>query len=412
MQNCVAFLALTNVGVGALFSLKWNRKSWIFLVLILGISVLGLGAEEAVRWTWNSQDGKISWFRYQLNAQEEDGWTVVDASVTSVVLPVQDMVQSLSQSVAEDSAVGEGNAAQDVVLTLYVQSSYDGVLWSQSGCSTYVLKRGASVQSWQNQQDQSQPNQSAEKQSQPSQSAQPAQPTEGSTENLTASNSKTTETGAESATSTSATSTIEAPFCPEFSARLAVGPYSVALYRFFNGYETASSKTKTDSKYACSVTAEFDFDILSWLRLYPEVGYIFVIKESTVIPGQRNVHYIKAGAGVDFTLRAADGTGATANASATATASANTTITSKNNTSTSVYLGILGGVMGHINNNKASITPYFGARTGLDFRVSEHLSVGTMTRVTFALFVGRTSNLMNSMTVLVDPLSITLTYKI
>ena len=402
MQNCVAFLALTNVGVGALFSLKWNRKSWIFLVLILGISVLGLGAEEAVRWTWNSQDGKISWFRYQLNAQEEDGWTVVDASVTSVVLPVQDMVQSLSQSVAEDSAVGEGNASQDVVLTLYVQSSYDGVLWSQSGCSTYVLKRGASVQS--------QPNQSAENKSQPNLSAQPAQPTEGSTENLTASNSKTTETGVESATSTSVTSTIEAPFYPEFSARLAVGPYSVALYRFFNGYETASSKTKTDSKYACSVTAEFDFDILSWLRLYPEVGYSFVIKESTVIPGQRNVHYIKAGAGVDFTLRATDGTGA--KASATATASANTSITSKNNTSTSVYLGILGGVMGHINNNKASITPYFGARAGLDFKVSEHLSVGTMTRVTFALFVGRTSNLMNSMTVLVDPLSITLTYKI
>lgn len=397
MQNCVAFLALTNVGVGALFSLKWNRKSWIFLVLILGISVLGLGAEEAVRWTWNSQDGKISWFRYQLNAQEEDGWTVVDASVTSVVLSVQDMLQSLPQSVAEDSVSGEGNASQDVVLTLYVQSSYDGVLWSQSGCSTYVLKRGASVQSEQSQ-------------SQPNQSAQPAQPTEGSTENLTASNSKTTETGVESATSTSATSTTEAPFYPEFSARLAVGPYSVALYRFFNGYETASSKTKTDSKYACSVTAEFDFDILSWLRLYPEVGYSFVVKESTVIPGQRNVHYIKAGAGVDFTLRAADGTGAKARASSSATA--NTTITSKNNTSTSVYLGILGGVMGHINNNKASITPYFGARTGLDFKVSQHLYIGTMTRVTFALFVGRTSNLMNSMTVLVDPLSITLTYKI
>ena len=405
MQNCVAFLALTNVGVGALFSLKWNRKSWIFLVLILGISVLGLGAEEAVRWTWNSQDGKISWFRYQLNAQEEDGWTLVDASVTSVVLSVQDMLQSLPQSVAEDSVSGEGNASQDVVLTLYVQSSYDGVLWSQSGCSTYVLKRGASVQSEQNQQNQS---------------AQPAQPTEGSTENLTASNSKTTETGVESATSTSATSTIEAPFYPEFSARLSVGPYSVALYRFFNGYETASSKTKTDSKYACSVTAEFDFDILSWLRLYPEVGYSFVVKESTVIPGQRNVHYIKAGAGVDFTLRAADGTGAKATASATArasstnasAASANTTITSKNNTSTSVYLGILGGVMGHINNNKASIAPYFGARAGLDFKVSQHLYIGTMTRVTFALFVGRTSDLMNSMTVLVDPLSITLTYKI
>ncbi len=396
MQNCVAFLALTNVGVGALFSLKWNRKSWIFLVLILGISVLGLGAEEAVRWTWNSQDGKISWFRYQLNAQEEDGWTVVDASVTSVVLPVQDMVQSLPQSVAEDSVAGEGNAAQDVVLTLYVQSSYDGVLWSQSGCSTYVLKRGASVQSEQSQQNQS------------------AQPTEGSTENLTASNSKTTETGVESDTSTSATSTIEAPFYPEFSARLAVGPYSVALYRFFNGYETASSKTKTDSKYACSVTAEFDFDILSWLRLYPEVGYSFVVKESTVIPGQRNVHYIKAGAGVDFTLRAASSTAsATANATANASAvNANTTNTSKNNTSTSVYLGILGGVMGHINNNKASITPYFGARTGLDFKVSQHLYIGTMTRVTFALFVGRTQNLMNSMTVLVDPLSITLTYKI
>ena len=89
---------------------------------MLGISVLGIGAQELLRWTWYSQDEKVAWFRYQLNAQEQDGWTVVDSTVTSVAIETDYVVDEDANKVA----------------TLYVQGSYDGVNWSVSGRATYI----------------------------------------------------------------------------------------------------------------------------------------------------------------------------------------------------------------------------------------------------------------------------------
>lgn len=76
-----------------------------------------LSAEEVtINWQWEPADEEITAFRYQLDAEEEDQWTVVDASVTQFSI---------------------GPVDGSVPHTLYVQQSYDGQLWSESSALTY-----------------------------------------------------------------------------------------------------------------------------------------------------------------------------------------------------------------------------------------------------------------------------------
>ena len=169
------------------------------------------------------------------------------------------------------------------------------------------------------------------------------------------------------------------------SLRVGISPYSLALYRFYNGYNTTSTRTKTNSVYGFASSLEFDMPLSSWLSFYPELGCDLIIKKDTVIPGARLVQYYRAGAGVDFTFDITD--------------------------NSSIYTGLFGGAMVHINNKKASLTPYFGARLGYDYSFNEHFSLGAVSRASFALFIGRSSKLMDSMTILIDPVSVTLTYR-
>ena len=263
-----------------------SRKSFLLTALILLLALLPLGASDTIEWLWHSQDERVSYYRYQLNGEEEDKWTVVDSSVTSISLPLEDS-------------------------TLYVQASYDGVNWSESHSKTYIKEK----------------------------------------------------------------------FERRFSVRVSVTPYSSAFFHFYNGYNTNSTRTKTQSVYGFAFNAEVNVPLWSWLSIYPEFGYDLIVKEDTIIPGARLVQYYKLGAGLDFTF------------------------------DNSIYIGLFGGVMAHINNKKASITPYFGARLGYDYKLGEHLSVGAVSRISFALFVGRSNNLMDSMTILLDPLGVTLTYR-
>ena len=83
-------------------------KKLVSVLLILLVSGLALHAETSLRWSWYTQDEEISFFRYQEGGEDDDGWTVIDSSVTSVILPL-----------TESS-------------TLYVQASTDGINWSPS----------------------------------------------------------------------------------------------------------------------------------------------------------------------------------------------------------------------------------------------------------------------------------------
>ena len=278
-----------------------TRNSFLLTVLILLVSLFPLNAKDAIKWSWHSQDENISYYRWQLNGETEGLWTVVDSSVTSVVLPVE-----------EDSI-------------LYVQSSYDGINWSRSGSKAYSIADSSYV-------------------------ADRAQKTKRS------------------------------------SMRFSIAPYSLALYRFYNGYNTASTRTKTKSVYGFAASVELDIPLTTNLSIYPSLCYNIVSKEHTVIPSAKLVQYFKTGVGVDFTFN----------------------ITEKS----SIYTGAFAGAMLHLNNKKASISPYFGARLGYDYNLDDHFSIGVLSRASFAFFTGRTEALMDSVTILIDPVSITLTYKL
>lgn len=135
--------------------------------------------------------------------------------------------------------------------------------------------------------------------------------------------------------------------------------------------------------YGVSTSIELDWCPIDKIRIYPEIGYALALKIQTVIPKKRDVHYIKAGAGVDYLLNVSE--------------------------NTALYAGVLGGGMAHINNNKVTITPYFGTRVGFETKIAESLYLGAMVRVTGALLY-TDNTLTDSLTLLVDPASITLRY--
>ena len=86
-------------------------KKLLFCLVIVLISMASLFALQGkVTWTWYENDPDVLFYRYQLDSQNDDGWTVVDRDVNEVTLLID-----VSQ-----------------VHSLYLQQSYDGVIWSQS----------------------------------------------------------------------------------------------------------------------------------------------------------------------------------------------------------------------------------------------------------------------------------------
>lgn len=69
----------------------------------------------AVTWEWSLDDPNVTTFRYQMDGEDPDGWTVVDASQTSYTAENLDGSQSY---------------------TLYLQQSYDGEHFSKSASAT------------------------------------------------------------------------------------------------------------------------------------------------------------------------------------------------------------------------------------------------------------------------------------
>ncbi len=86
-----------------------KKASIIFIFLSLSMSLF------ATTWTWSSDYINVTNYRYQLGGEEEKGWTVVPASITSYT------------STSDEDAI------------LYVQQSLDnGFSWSPSGQAVYI----------------------------------------------------------------------------------------------------------------------------------------------------------------------------------------------------------------------------------------------------------------------------------
>ncbi len=248
-----------------------------------------------IKWSWTTNDSRTSYYRYQLNGEDDSKWTVVGSTVTNVVLP-----------------------AESGTNRLYLQASNNGVTWSSTAVGTYLK----------------------EKDNNP------------------------------------------------LSLRLNFSPYSGAVYFFFNGREIDGARTDMGTVYGLSVGLELDWNLFSSFRVYPELGYALAVKAHTTLPKEYNVHYIKAGAGCDYLVGISE--------------------------KTDVYFGLLGGAVIDINNNEVNKPKgYFGIRAGFETKVTDNFYLGFMSRVTGSLYIANDyiKDLYTSLTLLIDPASLSLRYE-
>ena len=83
--------------------------------MLISLSMLFAAQEMSVTWEWLLDDPEVNYYRYQLNGTEDDGWTVVSGDTGVYVAEGLDPYADY---------------------TLYLQRSYDGINWSESGVST------------------------------------------------------------------------------------------------------------------------------------------------------------------------------------------------------------------------------------------------------------------------------------
>ena len=86
-----------------------RKLAAVFLILLFALSC-AFATDGTVTWTWFENDPNVEFYRYQVDGEEEGKWTVVDWSVSEVSLELD----------------------VSVVHTLYLQQSYDGIVWSES----------------------------------------------------------------------------------------------------------------------------------------------------------------------------------------------------------------------------------------------------------------------------------------
>ncbi len=90
-------------------------KRILILAFLLFLSVSLFATQTmSVTWEWGDRDPEVQYYRYQVDGEDEDGWTVV------------------SYRVMDYKATGLDPYEDH---TLYLQSSYDGLTWSDSAVS-------------------------------------------------------------------------------------------------------------------------------------------------------------------------------------------------------------------------------------------------------------------------------------
>lgn len=95
--------------------MKIKRILMALAVLMMVATPLMAAQLMNVTWQWTNNDPEITQYRYQLDGENPDAWTVVDASVVSYSVEGLDPYKDY---------------------TLYLQSTYDGEKWSETATST------------------------------------------------------------------------------------------------------------------------------------------------------------------------------------------------------------------------------------------------------------------------------------
>ena len=86
------------------------KKTLLIAILLFAFAFALSALEAEVTWVWFENDPDVQYYRYQIDGEDEDNWTVVDFFVNEVTVTLD---------------VSEMHV-------LYLQHSYDGIVWSES----------------------------------------------------------------------------------------------------------------------------------------------------------------------------------------------------------------------------------------------------------------------------------------
>lgn len=92
--------------------MKLKRLFSIVVILLLALFAAS-ALDGSVTWYWYENDSNVEYYRYQVDGEDEDGWTILPWYESSVTIDLD----------------------VSVVHTLYLQQSYDGIVWSPSSCT-------------------------------------------------------------------------------------------------------------------------------------------------------------------------------------------------------------------------------------------------------------------------------------
>lgn len=87
--------------------------SLFILMMTMGLGVLW--SAPSVVWFWSPSEDAVQYFRYQVDGEDDNKWTVVSSTVRTYVFP---------------------NPQSGVNHNLFVQQSYDGKTWGPSGMAS------------------------------------------------------------------------------------------------------------------------------------------------------------------------------------------------------------------------------------------------------------------------------------
>ena len=168
-----------------------------------------------------------------------------------------------------------------------------------------------------------------------------------------------------------------------FGIRAELSPYSFVLYDFYKGHDIKDAKYLTMTNYSAAFDTELYWKTPWPLSLHLDAGYSLALKNETVIPNAVDVHYVRLGGGLDFTMA---------------------------NERLSFSFGVLGGELITFNANSWNPGSYLGGRLLLEFNLTDKLMLGCQSRVTVS-HQKASDPLMSSLTWMVDPVALSIAYR-
>lgn len=155
---------------------------------------------------------------------------------------------------------------------------------------------------------------------------------------------------------------------------LRITPYVFGMYDFYNGHNIANARDFTTTECGLSLGVGYKVMATKWLSVDIDSDYTLMVKDKSLIPDGKIVHYADAMAGLTFHTPSE---------------------------SVDAYIGLLCGALYQHNVDLNTFSFAAGVKAGAVFPVSEHMAMGIEARA-LGSYLPDSDSLYNSITALID----------